>query len=116
MTDLNTPLSRGRKTGGAKPGKDPAEAEGLSLPDAKLQEFAELLFFAYRDFTGDPDAILRDFGAQAPLIAGNACYSPPSAAAPLQNGSRHRRWCASPTQLKAQAPARKRRSEAFSRP
>jgi DNA-binding MarR family transcriptional regulator len=62
MTDLNTPLSRGRKTGGAKPGKDPAEAEGLSLPDAKLQEFAELLFFAYRDFTGDPDAILRDFG------------------------------------------------------
>jgi DNA-binding MarR family transcriptional regulator len=27
-----------------------------------LHAFAELLFFAYRDFTGDPDAILADFG------------------------------------------------------
>lgn len=61
MTDLNAPLSRGRKAGGAKPGNDPAEAEGPVLPEAKLQEFAELLFFAYRDFTGDPDAILKDF-------------------------------------------------------
>jgi DNA-binding MarR family transcriptional regulator len=32
------------------------------LPEAKLLEFAELLFFAYRDFTRDPDAILKDFG------------------------------------------------------
>ena len=32
------------------------------MPQAKLHEFAELLFFAYRDFTGDPDAILQDFG------------------------------------------------------
>jgi DNA-binding MarR family transcriptional regulator len=62
MTDLNAPLSRGRKTAGAKPGKDPAQADGPALPEAKLQEFAELLFFAYRDFTGDPDAILKDFG------------------------------------------------------
>ncbi len=30
-------------------------------PEAKLLEFAELLFFAYRDFTRDPDAILKDF-------------------------------------------------------
>jgi DNA-binding MarR family transcriptional regulator len=30
--------------------------------EAKLLEFAELLFFAYRDFTRDPDAILKDFG------------------------------------------------------
>jgi DNA-binding MarR family transcriptional regulator len=62
MTDLNAPLSRGRKTAGIKPGKDPAQADGPALPEAKLQEFAELLFFAYRDFTGDPDAILKDFG------------------------------------------------------
>jgi DNA-binding MarR family transcriptional regulator len=33
-----------------------------NLPEAKLLEFAELLFFAYRDFTGDPDAILKHFG------------------------------------------------------
>jgi len=32
------------------------------LPEPKLLEFAELLFFAYRDFTGDPDAILKHFG------------------------------------------------------
>jgi hypothetical protein len=32
------------------------------VPEARLLEFAELLFFAYRDFTRDPDAILKDFG------------------------------------------------------
>jgi len=32
------------------------------VTEAKLHEFAELLFFAYRDFIGEPDAILRDFG------------------------------------------------------
>jgi DNA-binding MarR family transcriptional regulator len=30
--------------------------------DAELLAYAELLFFAYRDFTRDPDAILQDFG------------------------------------------------------
>lgn len=33
-----------------------------ALATEQLHEFAELLFFAYRDFTGDPDAILADFG------------------------------------------------------
>lgn len=32
------------------------------LTDAALIEIAELLFFAYRDFTADPDAILEKFG------------------------------------------------------
>ena len=32
------------------------------MPEDKLLEFAELLYFAYRDFIGDPDAILKDFG------------------------------------------------------
>ena len=32
------------------------------MSEAKLHEFSELLFFAYRDFTGEPDAILKDFG------------------------------------------------------
>jgi hypothetical protein len=63
MTDLNEPLSRGRKGGGAKRGEGPtAGGKGTPLPEVKLHEFAELLFFAYRDFTGDPDAILKDFG------------------------------------------------------
>jgi DNA-binding MarR family transcriptional regulator len=39
-----------------------ASAPAFGLSEAKLLEFAELLFFAYRDFTRDPDAILKDFG------------------------------------------------------
>jgi DNA-binding MarR family transcriptional regulator len=62
MTDLNALVSRGRKSSGAKPGQGPGDAKGTPVPEAKLHEFAELLFFAYRDFTGDPDAILKDFG------------------------------------------------------
>lgn len=62
MTDLNEPLSRGAKAANAKQGEGPAEGEGLTMSEAKLHELAELLFFAYRDFTGDPDAILKDFG------------------------------------------------------
>ncbi len=93
MTDLNTPLSRGRKTAGNKragtradgavvassetmsetpealtkaPMEDvaaaPAERPAEGPTEDNLHSFAELLFFAYRDFTGDPDAILKDFG------------------------------------------------------
>jgi DNA-binding MarR family transcriptional regulator len=60
MTDLNEPLIGGkavtkRRGDGGAARKDPSPSE------AKLLEFAELLFFAYRDFTRDPDAILADF-------------------------------------------------------
>jgi DNA-binding MarR family transcriptional regulator len=42
---------------------DPPDAELIWLsPEEKLLQFSELLFFAYRDFTGDPDAILQDLG------------------------------------------------------
>ena len=34
----------------------------LFLRDEELRRGIELLFFAYRDFTGDPDQILRDYG------------------------------------------------------
>src|SRR5680860_1144987 len=61
MTDLNAPVARGGKADDAKMTGTPA-GKGAALPEDKLQEFAELLFFAYRDFTGDPDAILKDFG------------------------------------------------------
>jgi DNA-binding MarR family transcriptional regulator len=59
MTDLNEPLDSAQKAPGAKPARAPRKR---NLPEAKLLEFAELLFFAYRDFTRDPDAILKDFG------------------------------------------------------
>jgi len=77
MTDLNAPLSRGRKNPGANRAGARADGtvvangdtmnedtEGLAqnAAEANLHAFAELLFFAYRDFTGDPDAILKDFG------------------------------------------------------
>jgi DNA-binding MarR family transcriptional regulator len=49
-------LEAKRRDGGAAPAK-PAR-----YSDAELLAYAELLFFAYRDFTRDPDAILKDFG------------------------------------------------------
>ena len=59
MTDINDPLSEpldAERRAGAAPSKP------LRRSDAELLAYAELLFFAYRDFTRDPDAILRDFG------------------------------------------------------
>ncbi len=37
-------------------------ASPLFLRDAELRQAMELLFFAYRDFTGEADALLSDFG------------------------------------------------------
>jgi DNA-binding MarR family transcriptional regulator len=63
MTDLTEPLARGEKAPEAKPrGNGRPARKRAALPEAKLLDFAELLFFAYRDFTRDPDAILKDFG------------------------------------------------------
>jgi DNA-binding MarR family transcriptional regulator len=60
MTDINEPLTEPaevkRRAGTGLPRKS------ARRPDAELLAFAELLFFAYRDFTRDPDAILQDFG------------------------------------------------------
>ena len=63
MADLNEPLTRGPKAPLARRrGNGAPPRKGAPLSEAKLLAFAELLFFAYRDFTRDPDAILRDFG------------------------------------------------------
>jgi DNA-binding MarR family transcriptional regulator len=60
MTDINEHLAG---PAGAKRHTGAAQARKPSRrPDAELLAFAELLFFAYRDFTRDPDAILADFG------------------------------------------------------
>ena len=37
-------------------------ADPLLQSDAGLRQAMELLFFAYRDFTGEADALLADFG------------------------------------------------------
>ena len=43
---------------------DKSQAEAPFLSDEEVRQGIELLFFAYRDFTAEPDAILtrRDFG------------------------------------------------------
>ncbi len=38
------------------------EGDGSVLTDGQLRQGIELLFFAYRDFTGDPDAVLARRG------------------------------------------------------
>jgi DNA-binding MarR family transcriptional regulator len=59
MTDINGQTGDGRRIGGA-------EGDAIRTPLAPSEDidFAliELLFFAYRDFTSDPDAILASYG------------------------------------------------------
>jgi DNA-binding MarR family transcriptional regulator len=67
MTDLTDTLAPGDKAPRAKAPRAKSRGNGGAgkrgaLSETKLLEFAELLFFAYRDFTRDPDAILKDFG------------------------------------------------------
>jgi DNA-binding MarR family transcriptional regulator len=63
MTDLNERLIPRQKSPDSKRrGERAPGRKRAHLPEAKLLEFAELLFFAYRDFTGGPDAILKHFG------------------------------------------------------
>jgi DNA-binding MarR family transcriptional regulator len=67
MTDLTETVARAGKAPRAKAPRARPRGNGgarkrAGLSEAKLLEFAELLFFAYRDFTRDPDAILKDFG------------------------------------------------------
>jgi DNA-binding MarR family transcriptional regulator len=59
MTDINDPLTEPLE---AKRRDGTAPAKAARRSDAELLAYAELLFFAYRDFTRDPDAILQDFG------------------------------------------------------
>lgn len=57
MADINHPLKPDRRPAAAAP----ARATGAPSP-AALNEFAELIFFAYRDFISDPDVILDEIG------------------------------------------------------
>jgi DNA-binding MarR family transcriptional regulator len=58
MADITRNPSAARRTG---PQRDGAEDEG-NAGRADLIAHVELLFFAYRDFTGDPDAVLAQYG------------------------------------------------------
>lgn len=62
MTDIN---SSKRSVGGVAPGPGrTAKRSGnpLFLREEELRQAIEMLFFAYRDFTGEADAILADRG------------------------------------------------------
>src|SRR3984885_14747884 len=41
---------------------DKAQGEAPFLSDEEVRQGIELLFFAYRDFTAEPDAILEQYG------------------------------------------------------
>jgi len=59
MADITRDRSAARRNGSSREGAE--EAEGAP-PPAGLITHVELLFFAYRDFTGDPDAVLAQYG------------------------------------------------------
>jgi DNA-binding MarR family transcriptional regulator len=59
MADITRDPSVSRRPGPARHG---AEAEPAAALPADLVTHVELLFFAYRDFTGDPDAVLDQYG------------------------------------------------------
>lgn len=62
MADINfsSHQTAGSAPGGDRPGGDRVGAPGGG--EGPLWEVIELLFFAYRDFIGDPDAILDEIG------------------------------------------------------
>jgi DNA-binding MarR family transcriptional regulator len=58
MTDINS----GSTEENAADGSSDGDAVEVARSDAVVENFIELLFFAYRDFTGEPDGILDEFG------------------------------------------------------
>jgi DNA-binding MarR family transcriptional regulator len=66
MTDITSDSVPGRRN--TRSSSSAQSANGSipeALPDPAREELvacAELLFFAYRDFTGDPDAVLEEYG------------------------------------------------------
>ena len=58
MTDITAPTLGPRGAGAAE--ATAADPEGGREPGAHLVSVVELLFFAYRDFTGEADAVLEE--------------------------------------------------------
>lgn len=61
MTDITQEPPRGRRQG-TQPKSGSNSPEDASAERERLISCVELLFFAYRDFTGDPDAVLEQYG------------------------------------------------------
>jgi DNA-binding MarR family transcriptional regulator len=59
MADIT---SAGSGSAGAAPGGSGEALRNGAEQQGDLVSCAELLFFAYRDFTGDPDAVLEEYG------------------------------------------------------
>jgi DNA-binding MarR family transcriptional regulator len=60
MADINYKTAQ-RSAAGSARAPSPRGGEGGSASDMRW-DLIELLFFAYRDFVGDPDAVLAEFG------------------------------------------------------
>ena len=66
MADINIRTKTSAKTSAKTPGPDPdvGPADGAAVPavgEEPIWDIIELLFFAYRDFVGDPDEVLMKF-------------------------------------------------------
>src|SRR3954447_7592978 len=61
MTDVNAKGAERAEIAG-KPGPKPLRGATLTGADRREIRFIELLFFAYRDFISDPDAVLVAYG------------------------------------------------------
>ena len=62
MTDINEPVHSARSATSAPQKGSTDAARGDQSADQALLDPAELLFFAYRDFTREPDKILDEYG------------------------------------------------------
>jgi DNA-binding MarR family transcriptional regulator len=61
MADINAENSRQRQAL-TSTGSEPGVEGPIAAVDPALVSFMELFYFAYRNFTGDPDAILERYG------------------------------------------------------
>jgi DNA-binding MarR family transcriptional regulator len=59
MADITRDIPRGRRI---NPMQSSRNAQEIDAEKQELISHVELLFFAYRDFTGDPDAVLAQYG------------------------------------------------------
>jgi DNA-binding MarR family transcriptional regulator len=63
MADITRDPPRSRRPGASSSAAPPSEAQaGVAAEKSDLIALVELFFFAYRDFTGDPDAVLAQYG------------------------------------------------------
>lgn len=64
MTDINSQRVAAPRSSPMSSAKTAAPPAGTSErgPDVDIVSYVELFYFAYREFTGDPDAILEQYG------------------------------------------------------